>query len=105
LKTIPFCCLEKPGRRALAESNNLVRISRAIQRVLAVAIRARDSSGRIAAADAIGDAIIVAAGRSAAVLEADVPALVSNAADPAARTVITAATPAHRGVHNLFLKC
>ncbi len=76
---------------------NLEKISHVIPRALAAAIRARDSSGRIAAADGIADATIAVADRIAA---ADGLLAVSNAAVLAARTAITAGTPARRDVHN-----
>ncbi len=76
---------------------NLAKISRATPRALAAAIRGRDSNGRIAAADAIADVTIAVADRIAA---ADGLLAVSNAAVLAARTAITADTPARRDVHN-----
>jgi len=102
LKTIPFCCPAKHGRHVLAESHNLAKIFRAIPRASAAAIRGRDSSGPIAAADAIADATIaaVAAARSAAVPAEGALVRVSNAEALEVRTVIRAATRAHRAARN-----
>jgi len=76
---------------------NLAKVSHAIPRALAAAIPARDSSGRIAAADAIADATIAVADRIAA---GDGLPVVSNAAVLVARTAITADTPVRRDAHN-----
>ncbi len=76
---------------------NLAKISHATPHALAAAIPARDSNGHTAAADAIADVTIAVADRIAA---ADGLLVVSNAAVLAARTAITADTPARRDVHN-----
>ena len=109
MKTIPFCCPAKHGRRVLAEPHNLAKIFRAIPRASEAAIRGRDSSGRIAAGDAIAIAdatiVAVAADRSAAALAEDALVRVSNAEALEVRTVIRAATRARRAVRNSFPKC
>ena len=109
MRTIRFCCPAKHERRVSAEpeSHNLAKIFRAIPRASAAAIHGRDSSGPIAAADAIAGATIVAvaAGRSAAAPAEDAPARVSNAEVLEVRTVIRAATRAPRAVRNSFPKC
>jgi hypothetical protein len=104
---IPYYCRERLARRVSAEFRNLAKISHVIPRASEAAIRARDSSGRIAAVDAIADATIVAvaAARSAVALAEDAPVRVSNAAALAGHTVIRADIPAHRGAHNSSLKC
>jgi hypothetical protein len=92
-------------RRASAEFKHRAKISHAIPRASVAAIRARDSSGRIAAVDAITDATIAAEDPNDAALAEDAPARVSNGEAQAARIVIRADIPAHPDVRNSFLKC
>ena len=82
-------------RRASAEFKHRAKISHAIPRASVVAIRARDSSGRIAAVDAIADAAVsvnssvenIGARRLQTVMERVLDDISFSAADRAGETV------------------